>query len=167
MESTVFSRVGVFGDRMFSSTDLNRRGGEVLNQALKQPVTISRNAEQFALMPREQAAELFRCVEGLTRVTEIVAEAQAAIRGSSPREPLEWLAAFDRDELEAFVEELISLARQIATKSHDWGELEAALHAWRESAAVAQSGVLDDAIAEGQDPAPLPNPDHVGTPEGA
>jgi len=159
MASGTFTNPGVFADTVFTSTDLNRRGGEVLNQALKHPVTISRNAEQFALMPREQAARLYRSLEGLRAVTALLEEVQAAIGGHAPKPHFEWLSAFDKDDLQRLSTEVLHESRQILDGTEDWGQMDGLLHAWRESAMIAESGTLDDALfRQAQDEEPLPSP---------
>jgi hypothetical protein len=159
MPSGTFTNPGVFADTVFTSTDLNRRGGEVLNQALKHPVTISRNAEQFALMPRDQAARLYRSLEGLKAVTALLEEVQAAIGGHAPKHHFEWLSAFDKDDLQRLSSEVLQESRQILDGAEDWEQMDGLLHAWRESAMVAESRTLENALF-GQEPdeEPLPSP---------
>jgi hypothetical protein len=159
MASGTFTNPGVFADTVFTSTDLNRRGGEVLNQALKHPVTISRNAEQFALMPREQAARLYRSLEGLKAVTSLLEEVQAAIGGQVPTQHFRWLSAFEKDDLQRLSSEVLHQSRQILDGAEDWDQMDGLIHAWRESAMVAESGALDDALfSQAQDEEPLPSP---------
>ena len=159
MASSVFTNPGVYADMVFTSTDLNRRGGEVLNHALKHPVTISRNAEQFALMPRELAARLYGCLEALRTVTELLEEVQAAIGGQAPKQQFAWLSMFEKDDLQRLSSEVLQQSRHILERTESWQQLEGLIHAWRESALIAESGTLDDAMFGHElNEEPLPNP---------
>lgn len=57
----------LFGDQLVAATELNRRVGAILNMAMEQPVTIIRNNQYCALLPRELVAQLsaLRDSEGL------------------------------------------------------------------------------------------------------
>ncbi len=57
----------LFGDQLVTATELNRRVGAILNMAMEQPVTIIRNNQYCALLPRELVAQLsaLRDSEGL------------------------------------------------------------------------------------------------------
>ncbi len=69
MATTAMSALeGIYQDRVFQATELNRKHSYVLDCARKGPVTISRNNELFALLRREQAAELVHAVNLLKEV---------------------------------------------------------------------------------------------------
>src|SRR5713226_9070392 len=109
--SIAINEFGVFGDEVYTSTDLNRRSGEVLNHALRGPVTISRNGEQFALLKREQAASLVRSFSRLSGVIEIFSGVLELERAGSVPSPLSWLTAFDADDRAAMCRELLAAVR--------------------------------------------------------
>ncbi|WP_321472135.1 hypothetical protein [uncultured Paludibaculum sp.] len=165
MCSAAIARPAMFSDKMFTSTDLNRRSAEVLDTALRQPVTISRNADQFALMPREQAARLYRTVDGFVTVTRLLAAIALALSADGVQhEPYAWLAVYEKDDLQKFTAELTQAVQKILSEGSDWEEVEGVMHAWRESAAAVQSGVLDHAMfTEEAAEQPLPSaPDESG-----
>ena len=160
MATATLNGPGVFGDEVFTSTDLNRRSGEVLNHAREHPITISRNNEQFALLRREQAAKLFRAVNRILAVVEVLSAANAAIQGSAPSEPLGWLAIYDKDDLQRLCSEVLEATRKAAACTGDWDAVVALIHEWHESALVAQGGVLDSVMyTQESDEQPLPHPD--------
>jgi hypothetical protein len=160
MGSATLDSFGVFGDEVYTSTDLNRRSGEVLNHAREHPVTISRNNEQFALLRREQAAKLVRTVNHISGAMGVLSAAHAAISGGIPA--LEWLQVFEKDDLQKLCSEVVSVAHRASLGQTDWSLVDAVIHEWRESALVAQSGVLDAAMySEASDETPLPHPDQV------
>jgi hypothetical protein len=154
--------LSVFGDEVFTSTDLNRRSGEVLNHAREHPITISRNNEQFALLRREHVARLFRTVNRVSMAVEIMSEAQGILSGGHASMPFSWLEIFDKDDLQRLCSEILTATRKATMGIVDWGEVEATIHEWRESALVAKSGTLDAAMfMEEADESPLPNPSAV------
>ena len=156
------SGFSVFGDEVFTSTDLNRRAGEVLNHAREHPITISRNNEQFALLRREHVAQLVRTVNWVSMAVEIVSEAQSVLSGGRASLPLSWLEVFDRDDLRRLCSEILTATRKATAGMVDWGEVEATIHEWRESALVAESGTLGAAmLTEEADESPLPHPSGV------
>jgi hypothetical protein len=136
------STFAIFGDDVYTSTDLNRRSGEVLNHALLRPVTISRNGEHFALLKREQASGLVQTAAQSMRAIQVLEAVLSLGNGGTVAEPLSWLTAFDADDRAKMCREIvIALGRGVSTRN--WEDFEAVLHEWRESGLVAQSGVLD------------------------
>jgi prevent-host-death family protein len=158
MAGTTLNSFGVFGDDVYTSTDLNRRSGEVLNRAREHPVTISRNNEQFALFPREQAAKLVRTVNRISVAVELLGAIHEAISRGTPS--ISWLRIFERDDLEKFFAEVLSATHDASLGRCDWDQVDAVIHEWHESALVAKSGVLDAAMnSESSDETPLPRPE--------
>ncbi len=153
---------GIFSDEVFTATELNRRGGTILDRARYRPVTISRNNEQFALLRREQAAKLFGTVNRIVRAVSVMSEAQAAIAGGQISENFSWLKSYDQEDLQSLVSEVLQASRTAVSNDCDWDEVEAVIHEWRESAIVAQSGVLDAAMyTEPQEETPLEYPEEL------
>lgn len=149
----------MFGDAVYTSTELNRRTAEVLNTALKRPVTVSRNNEQFALLRREQAAELFRGREEIAFVAALLSAIQTADREGQVTGTHSWVVEFDKDDRSRLSFEVVSLLHQITCGTAEWDDLESAIHEWKESALVAASGDLDEAMsAGGEGETPLPKP---------
>jgi len=155
-------RDAIFSDEVYTATELNRHAGTILDRARNRPVTISRNNEQFALLPREQAAKLVGTVNRIARAVGVLSEANAALAGGSVSKPFKWLTAYDKDDLQKLVAEVLLEARRAASNDGDWDNVEALIHEWRESALVARSGVLDAAMQnEPADEVPLDHPEEV------
>jgi hypothetical protein len=148
------SGFSVFGDEVFTSTDLNRRSGEVLNPAREHPITISRNNEQFVLLRREHVARLFRTVNWVSMAVETMSEAQSVLSGGRASLPYSWLEIFDKDDLRKLCSEILEATRKATMGMLDWGEVEAIMHEWRESA-------LGAIFTEEADECPLPHPSAV------
>ena len=151
----------VFSDDIFSATELNRHAGTILDRARKRPVTISRNNDLFALLPREQAARLVGTTHRIAKAVAVLSEANAALSGVAVSPTFEWLAAYDQDDLRSLVTELLHAARNAASGETDWDDVEALIHEWEESALVAESGVLDRALDAQADEAPLALPEEI------
>jgi prevent-host-death family protein len=151
---------GLFGDQVFTSTDLNRRCGEVLNRAREHPITISRNNEQFALLRREDVARLFRALSRISLAVELMSEARTVMAGNPPSKSFSWLGVYEKDDLEKLCTEILEAAsKATAGLVDDPGEVEAIVHEWRESALLVRSGTLDAAMfTEEADETPLPDP---------
>ncbi len=153
---------GLFSDEVFTATELNRHGGTILDRARRRPVTISRNNEQFALLRRDQAAKLVGTVNRIIRAVSLISEARAAIAGNPISEPFRWLEVYEKDDLEKLVSEVLSATVSAASCEGDWDEVDALIHEWRESAMVAKSGVLDQAMFhEPPEEVPLEHPDEI------
>ena len=160
MSAMALKGFGVFGDEVYTSTDLNRRSGEVLNHARVGPVTISRNNEQFALLNREHAAKLVRTLNRMSSAIEVLSEVGAVIAGEKPSSAFSWLVIFDKGDLQKLTAEVLVATRDALSGTLDWDRVEAIIHEWRESGFVAQSGVLDAAMyADSANEGPLPKPE--------
>ena len=152
---------GLFSDDVFTATDLNRRGGAILDRARKRPVTISRNNEQFALLRRDQAAKLVGTVNRIFRSVALLSEAHTAIDGGQPSDAFKWLEVYEKDDLRKLFNEVLAETRKAAAGECDWDDVDALIHEWRESAAIARGGVLDAAMIEPSDEQPLEAPEEV------
>jgi hypothetical protein len=149
---------GLFGDEIYYSTDLNRRAGEVLDNARKGPVTISRNKEQFALLRREEAAGLFRAVCHIVPIFEVLQGALSAVEGKEPPASLAWLKAFDLDDTRKMIREILVGATSALQETGDWDAVSATIHEWHESSIVALSGVFEEAMNSPKEELPLTDP---------
>ena len=141
----------VFGDEIFTATDLNRRAGHVLDEAMNRPVTITRNDESFALLKRKDASRMVeaasngrRMVDLLTTIsTYSLANAQIPIG-----HVFEWLNAFDASELGCFQAEVHKSFLRAADGETSWDNFEAVIHEWHESAIAIRSDRLAAAFSE-------------------
>jgi hypothetical protein len=159
MSAIAVGGFGLFSDEVFSSTDLNRRSAEVLNHASKNPVTISRNNEWFALLRRDQAAAL---VKGLAQTVMVVQMAQGAVairRGCLEQVPpsVAWMKVFDDEERLTMLSEIFASCVQ-ASGEGDWDNVSSIIHQWHESAMLLDSGLLREAMASEAEEEPLPDP---------
>ena len=152
---------GLFSDAVFTATELNRRGGAILDRARRGPVTISRNNEQFALLRREQAAKLVGTVSRILRSVALLSEAHAAIAGGPTSEPFKWLEVYEKDDLQKLFSEVLAATLKAASGECDWDDVDALIHEWRESAAIAKSGVLDNAMFAPSEEVPLEHPEEI------
>jgi prevent-host-death family protein len=150
--------LGMFGDQVYSSTDLNRRAGEVLDQARNGPVTISRNKEQFALLRREQAAKLVETALQFGPTIELVEGALCVVEGKEPSVTLAWLKAYDVDDLRKMIREVLVASITALRETCDWDNVNAVIHEWHESALVAMSGVFDETMNSTSERTPLTDP---------
>jgi prevent-host-death family protein len=161
MASATLNGFDVFADEVYTSTDLNRRSGEVLNRAREGPVTISRNNEQFALLRREQAARLIRTANRTTNALILLSEAHSVLAGVDPSPSYNWLKILEKDDLKRLCSEVL-VAVRTAAGCNNWDEVDATIHEWKESALVAQTGVLDAAMfVEKHEPSLLPDPAEI------
>ncbi len=168
MSPTVYPGL-LFGDEFYSATEFVRHSADVFDHAKKQPVTISRNNEMFALLKREDAASLVKAVSGLRAAIQIVLAALNASNGIDVSSEFNWLKAFDREDLITFVKEVLSatqtvvVANRASAATDDWTPVEDLIHEWHESALVNISGVLEEAKSSPADEAEIPNPAQTPT----
>jgi hypothetical protein len=156
-EMTPCRQLGVFSDDVFTSTQLNRSASVVLNRARTRPVTIVRNNEQFALLRRDQASELVTAVAQLEETVRLILGVSALKDGKDPSASIAWIRALDEEERASMVEEVLAACKR-AGGDGGWESVGNIMHEWRESALVAQSSVLMDAMRTEADEQPLPRP---------
>ena len=153
---------GLFSDEVFTATELNRRVGTVLDHAWLKPVTISRNNELFALLKREDAARMISTITQMKMAFGFLSEAHRALIGESVAPQFSWLKIYDKDDLQRLFSEVFSAVGKATSGAGDWNEVQAVIHEWKESALVAESGVLDDAVfRDAVEEIPLCHPDAV------
>ena len=150
--------IAIFGDEIFTATDLNRRPGQVLDEAMRRPVTITRNDETFALLLRKDAARMVAAAANAKEMVDLVtAFAQYGLAGKPiPKgHPLEWLNAFDIDELRGLLAEAQRDFHRALNGEISWDEFGAVLDEWHESAIASRSETLAAAFAAPTDEVPL------------
>lgn len=88
----------VFDDVIVSATSLNRRSGEILDQALDKCVTIMRNEQAFALLRREQVVEMTSLLRSAQRILDLLHAIELARSGVAldPQTNSSGLPRFDR-----------------------------------------------------------------------
>jgi len=151
----------IFGDEIFTATDLNRRAGQVLDEAKNRPVTITRNDEAFALLLRKDAFRMVEAASNARRMVDLVT-AVSTYRQAGAQvpvgHPFEWLNAFDLDELRDLLTEVHGVFRRAADAEISWADFEAAIHEWLESAIALRSEALAAAFAAPIEEVPLTQP---------
>lgn len=149
-----------FSDEIIKATALNRTSGAVLDKASINPVTIVRNEECFALLKRDEFARLVAEADHAGKVTEVLCAAFQAMQGKSlATESLYgWLRAFDKDEIQDLVTEVLEAFHNAPVVVDGWEELEAVIHEWHESAIAILSDDLTDAFSTESDEVPLTAP---------
>ncbi len=138
----------LYSDCLFSSSELNRRAGYVLDTALTTPVTITRNHDSFALLRRDIMTNMAKGIEQMNNVTQLV---NAAYRLSDGQEieshdQYKWLEEFDSQERSELVNEVFS-ALESAKSTGDWDEVSSVIHEWYESALAIASDELTEAFS--------------------
>jgi hypothetical protein len=141
----------VFSDEIVTAKELNRQPGRILDLALEHPVTITRNSEAFALMPRENVTALIQAAKVAGLAFESTGLAFRVMEGEKlPKGHLyAWMMEFDRDELKDFIESITSTFHQFAGLPNAWDEVDAVIYEWHESALINASGVLDEFVKDG------------------
>ena len=71
----------IFSDEVVSAKDLNRQSGRILDVALERPVTITRNSQAFALLPRQDVTTLIQSVKVGRLAFEVTGVAYRLIQG--------------------------------------------------------------------------------------
>ena len=151
----------IFGDEIFTATDLNRRAGHVLDEARNRPVTITRNDEAFALLPRKDASRLVEAASNARHMVDLVT-AISAYRQAGESVPVghafEWLDAFDGDECRDLLAEAYGAFCRAADGEISWDDFGAVLHEWQESAIALRSEALAAAFSAPTDEVALTQP---------
>jgi len=140
--------LGIFNDSIFTSSELNRRSGYVLDKASEKPVTITRNNDSFALVNRELMANMAMGIEQANKVIQLVnvvfrLTLEQKIESANE---YKWVEEFDSEERVELVDELYEALNQ-AQATNDWEEVAAVIYEWRESAIAIASEELDEAFA--------------------
>ena len=139
----------LYSDCLFSSSDLNRRAGYVLDTALTTPVTITRNNDSFALLKRDVMTSMAKGIEQMNNITQLVNVAYRLSEGQDieTNHQFKWIEEFDSEERSELVNEVYQ-ALELAKSTDDWDELAAVIHEWRESALAIASDELTAAFSE-------------------
>ena len=145
----------IYSDELVTATELNRQPGRILDKALEHPITITRNDQSFALLRREDVALFVKTAQHSREIVELLNTAFRLLlkQKIGVEHPYGWLGVFDADELNEFINEVISAYRSVAlqeTKNFDkaWNELEAIIHEWHESALAIANPELEVAFTQ-------------------
>ena len=154
-------RSTIFADEIFTATDLNRRTGQVLDEARTNPVTITRNEEAFVLLLRKDASHMMEAVSNAKRIVDLATAISTYRQAAIPVPPghsFEWINAFDMDELRDLQNEVYGAFRSAMDAGTSWNGFEAVLHEWHESAIALRSDTLAAAFAAPAGEVPLTLP---------
>ena len=150
----------VFDDVIVSATTLNRRSGEVLDQAWEKCVTIMRNQQSFALLRREQAAGMIAQLHRAQQILDLF-HAIGRIRSGAaldPADEYEWLTAFPSDDLKDLADEVYAAYTRAQRGEIPPEEADAVIHEWQESAWAARSPNVRMAFEAAAEEVPLTEP---------
>jgi len=150
----------VFDDVIVSATALNRHSGEILDQAMEKCVTIMRNDQAFALLRREQAAEMTALLRSAQQTLDLFHAIERVRSGAAldPADDFEWITAFGANDLEDMAAEVYSAYAKARTGETSLDELDAIVHEWRESAWATRSSDLRAAFNAEADEVVLTEP---------
>ena len=152
----------IFSDELVNATELNRRSGRVLDMARLRPVTVARNDEFFTLIRRDEISHIVSDAAHTKQFVELITSALLPNPCLEATHPFGWLRAFDRDELQQFVTEVLAAYRKAELCAEGWEEFEAIVHEWHESAIAILSEDLADAWASPAEEMPLTPPSPEG-----
>lgn len=151
----------IFQDEIFTATDLNRRAGHILDEARSHPVTITRNDEAFALLPRKDVFRMVEATANAKRMVDVATAVSTYKQSGTPvpvGHPFEWLNAFDMEELMALLTEVYGAYCHAMDADASWDNFTAVLHEWHESAIALRSETLAAAFSAPADEVPLTQP---------
>ena len=139
----------IYSDCIVTSSELNRRSGQILDTALTTPVTITRNNDSFALLRRELMANMAKGIEQTDKVSQLVNVAYKLSSGQEIESSNEfkWIEEFDSEERSELVNEVYE-ALELAKSTDDWDEVRDVIHEWRESAIAIASEELDQTFGK-------------------
>jgi hypothetical protein len=149
---------GLFSDEVYTSTDLNRRSAAVLDRAREHPVTIARNDERFALIRRDQAANMIKAIGEFRAVVDVMQGALFVKTGQEPPASVAWIKFLDEEDRLSMLRDVLGECQR-ASENQDWNSVADVIHEWRESADVMHSGILERTFREERDEQELSNPE--------
>ena len=140
----------VYGDELITATELNRSSGRILDLAMTQPVTITRNDQHFALLRRDEMALLVKAAAFSLRVFEVTATAYRLRLGEEigSENLYGWLKVFDKDELSELSAEIEKDYRLVESEPAAWDRIEATIYEWHQSAIALSSSELAAAFSD-------------------
>ena len=140
----------VYGDELITATELNRSSGRILDLAMTQPVTITRNDQHFALLRRDEMALLVKAAAFSVRVFEVTAAAYRLRLGEEigSENIYGWLKVFDELELCELIAEIEKDYRLVESEPAAWDRIEATIYEWHQSAIALSSPELAAAFSD-------------------
>ena len=156
----ISASINVYSDELITATELNRQPGRILDRARERPVTITRNDEYFALLPREDMTFWVKAATLAKVVFAIVNVAYRLRLGEQIAEehPYKWLKVFDSQELSELIAELESAFHLVGADAEAIDKLDVLIHEWNESALATSSLELAAAFSDDADEVLLTEP---------
>jgi hypothetical protein len=151
----------VYSDELIPLNTFNKEPGNVLDLAWKNPVTITRNQQYFALLRRDDLTQMMKVITLSKKLLEILDTAYKLRLGEdvNSQNPFVWLKVFDSDELGEFITEILNAFQDLSSGINDWELLDAVIHEWQESAITLQNQeVLSAFLSEDFDEVLLTKP---------
>ncbi len=139
----------VYGDYLVTSSELNRRSGQILDTALTTPVTITRNNDSFALVKRDVMTNMANSIHVMDSFIELTSVIRRVDLGQEiePSNGFKWVEEFDSEERCELLDEVIA-ALEKAKKINDWSVVGDVIHEWHESAIALASEELGEAFGK-------------------
>ncbi|MEY2833664.1 MAG: hypothetical protein RLZZ574_2923 [Cyanobacteriota bacterium] len=139
----------IYSDCIVTSSELNRRSGQILDTALTTPVTITRNNDSFALVKRDLMTSMANEIHFLDSFIELMSVIRRVDLGQTieTSNGFKWVEEFDSEERSELVNEVYS-ALELAKSTNDWDEVRNVIHEWRESALALTSEELGEAFGK-------------------
>lgn len=139
----------VYGDYLVTSSELNRRSGQILDTALTTPVTITRNNDSFALVKRDVMTNMANSISVMDSFIELTSVIRRVDLGQEIESSngFKWVEEFDGEERCELLDEVYS-ALEKAKKINDWSVVRDVIHEWRESAIAIASEELGEAFGK-------------------
>jgi hypothetical protein len=138
--SPVEERVARFARH--TSSDLNRHGAKVLDDAAQGGVVLdaTANRPELVLIPATEWTRMHDLATAGRIVADALTDVAMILAGEPVREPrIAWLSALDRDDLRAFATEVAAAAR-LSMETDNAEPLHNALHAWKSTAEYELAG---------------------------
>ncbi len=90
----------VYGDYLVTSSELNRRSGQILDTALTTPVTITRNNDSFALVKRDVMTNMANSISVMDSFIELTSVIRRVDLGQEIESSngFKWVEEFDSEE---------------------------------------------------------------------
>jgi hypothetical protein len=131
----------LFGDRLFSVTDMSRQAGKILDLALKAPVTVTRGDHHFALMRRELASSLFGVTASTEALTDVLMACQQRLAGDPLPQDDEysWMAGLAQDDLVELIRAALESFRTSMSSATAWTAFDDTIRQWKDGALAAAS----------------------------
>jgi len=149
---------GVYADELISATELNRQSGRILDRALEHPVTITRSEQHFALLKRDDVAQIISAARLSKEALGVLIIAVSLLSGRTveANHVYGWLSVFDRDELHEFVREILEAYQSPDLSRDSLDSISVIIHEWHESSLAIASPVLADAFGVNAETDELP-----------